>query len=84
MHNRGYMKGPNTYASDKTSWNANSARLSPRCIRRVLGTYTFDKTQKHYFTAISLGSSNGTANVEFMLDYLEFCPIEVLDTEGID
>jgi len=84
MHNRGYMKGPNTYASDKTSWNANSARLSPRCIRRVLGTYTFDKTQKHYFTAISLGSSNGTANVEFMLDYLEFCPIELIDSEDIE
>ncbi len=85
MHNRGYMKGSNTYrAPNTTYWNYNSARLSPLCIRRTLGIFTFNKTEKHYFTAISLGSSNANAKVEFMLDYLEFCPIELLDKEGID
>lgn len=85
MHNRGYMKGSTTYrAPSEKYWKANSARLSERCMRRVLGIYTFDKTEKHYFTAISLGSSNGNAKVEFNLDYLEFCPIEMLDKEDIE
>jgi len=84
MHNRGYMKGSTTYrATNTTYWNNASARISNLCIRRVLGTYTFDKTEKHYFTAISLGSSNSNP-VEFMLDYLEFCPIELIDSEDIE
>ncbi len=84
MHNRGYMKGASTYgAYDHSSgYNAETARLSDRCIRRVLGTYTFDKTEKHYFTVISLGTTS--SSTEFMLDYLEFCPVELLETEGID
>lgn len=84
MHNRGYMKGPITYTSNQTSWKAVNARLSPRCIRRVLGIFKFDKTQKHYFSAINLGSSGTSSDVQFMVDYLEFCPIEILDKEGID
>jgi len=86
MHNRGYMKGSTTYCAPNTTyWNHASARLSELCIRKVLGTYTFDKTEKHYFTAISLGTSNATnPKVEFMLDYLEFCPIELIDSEDIE
>ncbi len=84
MHNRGYMKGANSYhCFDNRYYNPdNTARTSTSCLRRILGTYTFTESQKHYFTVISLGStSSGT---QFMLDYLEFCPIELLETEGID
>lgn len=86
MHNRGYMKGPNTYHAPNTGggYNATTVRMSNRCMRRVLGTYTFTKTEKHYFSAINLGGSVDKSDIQFMLDYLEFCPLEVLESEGID
>ena len=84
MHNRGYMKGPNSYYcfGHWYGYDADNARLSRQSLRRVLGTYTFTETKKHYFTVISLGSTGG--DTQFMLDYLEFCPTELLETEGID
>jgi len=83
MHNRGYMKGAACFGSaNKSVYNSLNTRVSPRCLRRVLGIYTFTESKKHYFTAISLGSnSNGT---QFMLDYLEFTPIELLETEDVN
>ncbi len=83
MHNRGYMKGAACFGSaEKNVYNSENTRVSPRCLRRILGVYTFTEAKKHYFTAISLGStSSGT---QFMLDYLEFCPIELLETEDVN
>lgn len=84
MHNRGYMKGPNSYVcfGHWYGYTADNARLSRQSLRRVLGTYTFTETKEHYFTVISLGSTSN--DTQFMLDYLEFCPTELLETEGID
>lgn len=84
MHNRGYMKGPSSYfcVGHWYGYNAATARLSSQSLRRVLGTYTFSETKKHKFTVISLGSTSNST--QFMLDYLEFCPTELLETEGID
>lgn len=84
MHNRGYMKGPSSYYcfGHWYGYDADNARLSKQSLRRVLGTYTFTETKKHYFTVISLGST--ASDTQFMLDYLEFCPTELLETEGID
>jgi len=84
MHNRGYMKGPCSYYcfGHWYSYSADNARLSTYSLRRVLGTYTFTETEEHTFTVISLGSTSG--DTQFMLDYLEFCPTELLETEGID
>jgi len=86
LHNHGYMKGPNTYTSDGTIWvGAASARMSGRCLRKVLGTYTFNKTENHYFTAICLSSTPTPDGFNVIwLDYLEFCPVSVLDKEGIE
>ena len=84
MHNRGYMKGACSYKCtiglyyDPTL----NARQSIKSLRRVLGTYTFDKAAKHTFTVVGLGSTSG--DVQFMLDYLEFVPTELLETEGIE
>lgn len=84
MHNRGYLKGPASYNCYRNIYNytAKNARLSNYSLRRILGTYTFNKAQKHTFTVIGLGST--TSRVEFMLDYLEFVPTELLETEGIE
>lgn len=84
MHNRGYMKGPSSYYcyGHWYGYNALTARLSSQSLRRVLGTYTFTESKKHTFTVISLGSTSNST--QFMLDYLEFVPTELLETEGID
>lgn len=84
MHNRGYMKGPSSYfcAGHWYGYNAATARLSSQSLRRVLGTYTFTEWKEHYFTVISLGSTSNST--QFMLDYLEFCPTELLESENIE
>lgn len=84
MHNRGYMKGPSSYYcyGHWYGYNAATARLSSQSLRRVLGTFTFTESKKHTFTVISLGSTSNST--QFMLDYLEFVPTELLETEGID
>jgi len=83
MHNRGYMKGADSFhCFDNRYYNPdNTARTSTSCLRVVLGTYTFAEPKKHYFTVISLGTTS--SSTQFMLDYLEFCPIELLETEDI-
>ena len=85
MHNRGYMKGPSSYFCYGYWWygyNSATARLGSRVVRRVLGTFTLTEATTHKFTVISLGSTS--SSTQFMLDYLEFCPTELLETEGID
>jgi hypothetical protein len=84
MHNRGYMKGPCSYHcfNNIYSYDAANARLSEYSLRRVLGTYTFTEAKKHHFTVIGLGSTG--SDIQFMLDYLEFVPTELLDKEGIE
>lgn len=88
LHNRGYMKGGASYrCSNGKYWSQKgerpNARMSNLIIRKVLGIYDFKETKKHYLTAISLGT-NSTKPIEFQMDYLEFCPIEVLDREDIE
>lgn len=84
MHNRGYMKGACSYKCFiELYYNPKlNARQSIVSLRRVLGTYTFDKAAKHTFTVVGLGSTGG--DIQFMLDYLEFVPTELLETEGIE
>ena len=75
MRNRGYMKGACTYQFPP---NSQTARHSQNVLRRVLGTYKFDKAQNHVFKVKAVRSG------QFMMDYLEFVPVEMLETEGID
>jgi uncharacterized surface protein with fasciclin (FAS1) repeats len=84
MHNRGYMKGPSSYYcyGHWYSYSAATARLSSQSLRRVLGTYTFTETKRHTLTVISLGSTS--SSTQFMMDYLEFVPTELLESEDIE
>jgi uncharacterized surface protein with fasciclin (FAS1) repeats len=84
MHNRGYLKGACSYKCTMDLYYDSklNARQSIKSLRRVLGTYTFDKAAKHTFTVVGLGSTSG--DIQFMLDYLEFVPTELLETEGIE
>ena len=77
MRNRGYMKGGESYRNENTTWyNGNtSARDCVKCLRRVLGIYKFDDMKSHKFTV------KGLKDGQFMLDYLEFVPVEIIETE---
>ncbi len=79
MRNRGYMKGPNTYKDVLGVWYGKRvARQSNQSLRRILGVYTFDKTTTHKFAVKAVREG------QFMMDFLEFVPLEIIESEGID
>lgn len=78
MRNRGYMKGPASYTVVAEWWYTGaSARMSEDVLRRILGIYTFNDFTSHVFGVKAVKSG------EFMFDYLEFVPVEVLEYEDI-
>lgn len=79
MRNRGYMKGPNTYLDVLGVWYGKKiARQSSQSLRRILGTYTFTKSSTHLFSVKAVREG------QFMMDFLEFVPVELIENEGID
>lgn len=79
MRNRGYMKGPNTYMDVMGWWYSKKvARQSTQSLRRILGTFTFPKASTHIFTVKAVREG------QFMMDFLEFVPVELIENEGID
>lgn len=86
MRNRGYMKAPDVYKAATAGWGHStiSARLNPNCARRILGVYTFDEMQTHSFRFKCVGKDDNISNPEFMFDYLEFVPTEMIESEGIN
>lgn len=78
MRNRGYMKGPACFKVPKTGWtDGENARMSPKLLRRIMGTYTFKTAGNHVLMV------KGLSGGEFMMDYLDFVPTSVLETEDI-
>ncbi len=82
MRNRGYMKAPASFKcikdADNGGWYTGpEGRNSSSALRRILGIYTFDETTTHVFTVTAVRSG------EFMFDYLEFVPTEVIEYEDI-
>ena len=79
MRNRGYMKGPCTYKDVIDRWyGLKIARNSTASLRRILGTYTFTKSGTHTFTVKAVREG------QFMLDFLEFVPVEIIENENIE
>lgn len=79
MRNRGYMKAPASFKVINEAWYSGSnARMSHQALRRILGIYTFEEDAHHTF------SVRAARKGEFMFDYLEFVPIEVIEFEGIE
>ncbi|WP_340113700.1 fasciclin domain-containing protein [Maribellus mangrovi] len=78
MRNRGYMKGPSSFQAATELWFTGNARMNDGYLRRILGIYTFDKAGTHEFGVTAVKSG------EFMFDFLEFVPLEVLEREGVE
>ncbi|MFB6319371.1 fasciclin domain-containing protein [Saccharicrinis sp. FJH54] len=79
MRNRGYMKGAASYSAvDHVWYPAANARASVKSARKILGIYTFPEPSEHTFHVKAARAG------QFMMDFLEFVPVEVLEYEGID
>ncbi len=74
MRNRGYMKGPASVIN--SGWSA-IMRDNRTCLRKIIGTYTWQDYGAHYFRAKNVESENG----EFHLDYFEIVPTSYIDKE---
>jgi len=84
LRTRGYMKGPASFYcfGHWYGYNADNARLSQQNLRKIIGTFTFTEFRKHTFRVESLLSTSG--DTQLMMDYLEFVPVSLIETEGID
>lgn len=76
MHNRGYLKGPETQTEG--SGKSNIARDQSNHLRRIVATMNLESGKKYYirFRAVD------EAAKEFMFDYLELCPRSVYDNKS--
>jgi len=78
LRNHGYMKGPANYKVPSTGWSfGENARMSPQILRKIVGTFSFSRASNHVLTVQGLSSG------EFMLDFIEFVPTSLLETEDI-
>lgn len=77
MRNRGYMKGPASFKVIDEDWWQGVARYTPASLRRILGIYHFPQMENHTF------SVKASVSGEFMFDFMEFVPVEVIEKEDI-
>ncbi len=78
IHNLGWMKGPNAYASgEKDSFSGTTFRNQNNTIRRVLGTFYTDGKSDHYLRLQQKMESGGEMN----FDFIEICPSSVYNNE---
>ncbi|MBQ9664868.1 MAG: hypothetical protein IJV33_00150, partial [Bacteroidaceae bacterium] len=78
VHNLGWMKGPNAYASgEKDSFGGTTFRNQNNTIRRVLGTFYTDGKSDHYLRLQQKMESGGEMN----FDFIEICPSSVYNNE---
>ncbi len=72
MHNRGYLKGPDSqcFTSARTL-----ARSQQNLLRKIVATQYLTPDEPHYIRFRSVTQNS----LEFMLDYIELCPKSVYD-----
>lgn len=83
MRLNGYMKAPASYFSPGNwyGYYALDARHSNMTLRKILGTFTFDKTETHSLGIVSIESLSLWPH--FILDFIEFIPVDKIKTEDI-
>jgi len=77
LRNRSYMKGPASFTVPNKQWYTGPARISKNYLRKILGTFTFDKAGTHNITI------KGLSNGEFMLDFIEYIPTSSIEGEDV-
>jgi hypothetical protein len=78
MRNHGYMKGPASYKDALNIWYGGKvARNNSNSLRKILGTYSFHSAGNHEITV------KGLISGQFQIDFIEFVPVNVLESEDI-
>jgi uncharacterized surface protein with fasciclin (FAS1) repeats len=79
MHNRGFMKAPDSYMGTVLYQNnmdtESTARDHDLEMRRILSIVTWPETGTHELRLVQM------LNGDCLLDYIEFMPVDLLDTE---
>lgn len=80
MHNRGFMKGPDSFASTELMMGQSggikgSTRNDPFELRKVLGIFSWTEMSTHEFRFVQM--LNGNCH----LDYIEFMPTNLIESE---
>lgn len=78
MHNRGFMKGPDSFASAELHFIdgvKGSTRNDPFELRKVLGIFSWTEMSTHEFRFVQM--LNGNCH----LDYIEFMPTNLIESE---
>lgn len=84
LRTKGYLKGPSSFYcfGHWYGYNADNARLSQHNLRRIIGTFTFTEFKPHTLRIQCVLSRS--SDTQLAMDYLEFVPVSLLETEGID
>ncbi len=78
MRNLGYMKGPHSFKAINESWYAGqSARYNSSNLRKILGTYRFTEPGHHKLMV------KGLSGGQFQIDFIEFVPTSLIESEDI-
>jgi hypothetical protein len=77
MRNRGYMKSGQAIIN---AGYGHALRQSQNDLRVILGQFTFQEYDYHYFRAKNVEDPNR----EFQLEFIEYCPVSFIDYETID
>jgi hypothetical protein len=80
LRNHGYMKSPTCFKVPLGGFFplTENARFEKTSLRRIVGTYSFQNAGNHVISVKSLGGAS------FQLDYIEFVPTMLLETEDIN
>ena len=79
MRNRGYMKSGASIKNGSPSYG-HTLRDAQNDLRIIVGTFTFQEYDYHYFRAKNVESAGN----EFQLDFIEYVPVSHLDQEDRD
>lgn len=84
LRSHGLMKGPDTYhcPDHYYGYSATTARNSPFSLRKLTGNFSFSATNKHKFRIKCVSTSQN--NTFLQMDYIEFMPVHLIESEGID
>jgi len=77
IRNRGYMKAPDSFTGSKMADRGygNTGRDDPEELRRILGTFQWDENSTHEIRIVQVKDG------EFLMDYFEFIPTQLIKDE---
>ena len=78
LRNRGFMKSPDCFNStinkNYSQYNYTARNISAS-LRRILGVFSFTETTTHDLGLVQMSTG------DCLLDYIEFMPVELIETE---